>query len=252
VSKEDELNTEQETKPQRKPFFSLADNELLITHDDKPHVHRVVFKSKTGESDIGTVWSVFYKLKSKIQNWKDTNLLNFWKNSSYTFGLNKFGRFVIYVKSDLNVFPKEFLRSLRKDFNLSDFEIRVLIHKLDFVETEIAHKINDPLGKLKDAKVNYNLKNLVSKLIAFTDNSNGSIEFEVKGDPETSGNLEFLLRDKLSAVLYFAELTKIIFKLTEVSNQLNSELEFVRNGVIFLIDHLLNKKLNDKRYKKSW
>ena len=236
--------TEQNTKPQRKSFFELADDELLITHDTEQKVHRVVFRGSTVDGQISTNSSVFWKLKSKMEKWSEHIPLNFWKNSSYTLGLSKNGKILIYVKSNLKVFPIEFLRSLKEDFSLSDREIKFLINSLELIELEIAHKINDPKDNLKDAKVKYDLDSLVQKLIAFTDNSQGDIEIELKGDPTTCGNLEFLLRDKLNAILYFAELTKIIFKLTKIQKEQKEIIETVKNGLIFLIDDLLNKRLN--------
>ena len=236
--------TEQDPKLQRKPFFELADNELMITHASEPRIHRIVFSAKNGVGNIPTKSSLFFKLKAKFQTWIEQNAWNYYKNSSYTFGLNSNGKIQIYVKSDLSVFPKEFLRSLKQDFNLQDIEIKVLLDHLDCVDLEIAHKINDPLDNLKKAKVKYDFDSLIQKLIAFTDNSHGNIEIELRGDPKTSGNLEFLLRDKLNAILYFAELTKILVKLTEIQNQQNEITEFIKNGMVFLIDDLLNKRLN--------
>jgi len=168
--------------------------------------------------------------------------MSYYKNNSCTFGLSKHGKFVIYVKSDLSVFPKEFLRLLNDVFKFNSFEIRSLIERMEFIELEISHKINDPKVKLKNAKVEYDIEGLVNKLIAFTDESFGTLELELKGDPETSGNLEFLLRDKLNAILYFAELTKIMVKFTKIQNELNDSMRFIKNGLTFLIDDLLNKR----------
>ncbi|MBA7492424.1 hypothetical protein ES702_02974 [subsurface metagenome] len=215
----------------------------MIYHDTEPKVHRVVFKSKSIEGKISVHYTIFSKIKSKMEKWNNDNPLNFWKNSNYTLGLSKHGKIVLYVKSDLSVFPKEFLRSLRQDFNFNEIEIHTFIRHLEFVELEISHKITDPLEKLKNAKIHYDIEGLVNKLIAFTDESFGSLELEIKGDPSTSGNLEFLLRDKLNAVLYFAELTKIVAKLTKIQDEIQNTLSFVRNGVVFLIDDLLNNRL---------
>jgi len=230
------------TEQSNKPFFQLADDELLITHGTEPIVHRIVFKSNTLNSKIPIVSSYFFKIKAQMQKWDDNLPMNWWKNFSYTLGLNRNGILRIHVKSDLSVFPKEFLRSLRQDFLLVDFEILGLINRLDFVELEVSHKINDPSGNLKNAKLEYNLKPLIDKLIAFTDNSNGSIELEFKGDPATCTNLEYLLRDKLHAILYFAETTKIIKKLTEIQGQLFDSIQYISNNLTFIIDDLLENK----------
>ena len=240
-------STEQQkknTKQQRKPFFQLADDELLISHSPKPHIHRIVFKSSESSGIIPTSSGIFNKLKSKIQNWSDNTPLNYWKSESMTFGLSSFGRMILYVKSDISVFPKEFLRCFRDDFKLTEHELEFLIKKLDFVELEIAHKINDPRGNIKGAKIKYKFDDLVKKLIVFTDESHGSLELELKGDPAICSNLEFLIRDKLSAILYFAELTKIVHILTEIQEELRDSIQFVSYAITFLIDDLLNKRLN--------
>lgn len=236
-------------KQERKPFFRLADDELMITHDSEPRIHRIVFRSKYEENKIPTKSSIFNKLRSKIQKWNDNNPLNFWKNNCYTIGLSKRGKIIIYVKSDLKVFPKEFLRSLKQDFNFTEHEIKVLIEKLNFVELEISHKINDPSGKITGAKIEYKSDDLIRKLIAFTDKSHGSLELELRGDPVICGNLEFLLRDKLNAILYFAELTKIVHVLTEIQDELRKSIEYVSSAVTFLIDDLLNKRLKITKQK---
>ena len=236
----------EQTEQPKKPFFQLADDELLITHGTEQRIHRVVFKSKSGESEIPIVSSFFYKIKTQMEKWGDDLPLNYWKNNSYTLGLNRNGKMIIHVKSDLSVFAKEFLRSLRQDFLLTEFEIQALIIRLDFVELEISHKINDPNASLKNAKIEYDLKPFVDKLIAFTDESNGSLELEIKGDPATSSNLEYLLRDKLHAILFFAELTKVVKKLTDIQVQLFDSIQFISNALKFIIDDLL-----EKRFKKT-
>ena len=241
--------TEQNTKQKRKPFFQLADDELMITHVSEPHIHRVIFRSKHEENKIPVKSSIFNKLRSKIQNWNNDNPLNFWKNNCYTLGLSKHGKIIIYVKSDLKVFPKEFLRSLKQDFNFTEHEIRVLIERLDFVDLEISHKINDPHGKITGAKIKYKSDDLIKKLIAFTDESHGSLELEFRGDPALCSNLEFLLRDKLNAILYFAELTKIVHVLTGIQEELRESIEYVSNAITFLIDDLLNKRISTTKQK---
>ena len=246
--------TEQDAKQKRKPFFQLADDELMITHVSEPHIHRVIFRSKHEKNKIPVKSSLFNKLRSKIQNWNDNNPLNFWKNNCYTLGLSKHGKIIIYVKSDLKVFPKEFLRSLKQDFNFTELEIRVLIEKLDFVDLEISHKINDPNGKIgiihgKKAKIEYKSDELIKKLIAFTDESHGSLELEFRGDPALCSNLEFLLRDKLNAILYFAELTKIVHVLTGIQEELRESIQYVSNAITFLIDDLLNKRISITKQK---
>jgi len=231
------------TKQSNRAFFSIADDEILITHDTEPKPHRIVFLKNDVSGDLSIKTSVFFKLDRVIESTKSEAPMSYFRNESYTLGLSKHGKIVIYVKSDISVFPKEFLRSLTHDFKLNPHEISFLIRCLDFVELEISHKINDPLGKLKKAKVEYKIDGLINKLIAFTDNSFGSIELELKGDPETSGNLDFLLRDKLNAILFFAELTKIIAKFSKIQNELNKSMKFIENGIKFLIDDLLNEKL---------
>jgi len=233
-----------QTKQDKKPYFQIADDELNLTHDDKSHIHRVIFRTKKGEGRIPIQSSIFFKLKAKMEKWQDNNLLNFWKNNSYTFGLSKNGKLIMNIKSSLDVFPKEFLRSLRQDFNFDNFEINALIDRLDFVYLEIAHKINDPDKNLEKAKVKYTLEGLIERLTAFTDSSGGNLELEIKGDPESSTNLDFLLRDKLHAILFFAELTKIVKKLTEIQNELFNSIQYISRALTFILDDLLNKRLN--------
>lgn len=241
----------EQTKHEKKPYFQLADDQLKISHSGTPRIHRVYFISKKGNGNIPVQSSIFFKLRSKMENWQDNNLLNFWKNSSFTFGLSKNGRFTMHVKSDLEVFPKEFLRCLRQDFNFDDFEIYSLIEKLDFIDLEIAHKINDPEGNLKNAKVRYiDLEGLIRRLIAFVDQSNGSLELELKGDPETSTNLDFLLRDKLHAILFFTELTKIVKKLAEIQSELFDSIQYISRALTFILDDLLNRRLNKTKQKE--
>ena len=221
----------------------------MITHGTEPKPHRVVFRNSESSGLLPVKSSIFEKLDRIIQTTKNQVPLSFFKNASYTLGLSKHGKINIYVKSDLAVFPKEFLRSLRKDFMLNNHEIRFLIERLDFVELEISHKINDPNANLKNAKIEYGIEGLVKKLIAFTDNSFGNIEIELKGDPETSGNLEFLLRDKLNAILYFAELTKIIAKLSKIQNELMESISFIKNGITFQIDSWIYDRLGNTEQK---
>lgn len=166
----------------------------------------------------------------------------YFKNHCYSLGLSKNGRIIIYVKSDLGVFPKEFCRSLREDFSFHDNMIFELINNLEFIELEISHKINDPYEKLKDARVEYKIDDLVHKLKAFTDNSFGKYEIELKGDPKTSGNLDFLLRDKLNAVLFFSDLTKIMAKFIDIQTEIKEAIDFIKKMTHFLINDLLNKK----------
>lgn len=228
-----------DSKPEKRPYLALADDELKITHGSESRIHRLVFHQKNEEFDISNKSSIFHKIKAQIQNWNELMPMNFWKNICYTLGLSRYGRMIIYVKSALSVFPKEFLRSLRQDFKFNDHEIEYLINSLTIAELEIAHKINDPKGHLKGAKVV--LKDLINKLVAFTDESQGSLELELRGDPATSGNLEYLLRDKLNAILYFAELTKIIARLTFIQEDLKESLDFIANGLVFLIDNKIEK-----------
>ncbi|HEC92914.1 MAG TPA: hypothetical protein ENI51_08000 [Candidatus Atribacteria bacterium] len=231
-------NTEQTTE-QKKPYFEKADDLLYITHDSEVRPHRLVFKSKELSGDLPVVSSFYIKLKEKMQNYDKKAHRYYYKNNCMTLSLSETGKIKIWILSDINVFPKEFVRVFRQEFNFNDYEIRALIERLDFVEVELAHKINDPFKNLNGARVHYSIKDLVNKLIAFTDSSSGSLEIELRGDPETSGNLEFLLRDKLNAILYFAELTKIIAKLTKINEELANSLDFIKSGIIFLIDDLI-------------
>jgi len=243
-------------------YFDKVDEQLKISHDSESRIHRIVFHNSEVNGKIPVKSSLFNKLNEVIKI-SENNPLTYFKNESYTIGLSKLGTIMLFVKSNLKVFPKEFLRSLRQDFNLDDNEIQFLIEKLDFVELEIAHKINDPHGNLKDAKINYTIKGIINKLIAFTDNSHGNIELEFKGDPATSSNLEFLLRDKLNAVLFFAEIpkvlilidkelkelnSKILSKNSQISNDFSlSKLEFETLEKAFKVIYLSNYN----RYKKS-
>ena len=243
--------TEQDTKQKRKTYFDIANDELLISHSPEPHIHRIVFTNSDVSGIIPVKSSIFNKLKSKIENWSEKSPLNYWKSESMTFGLSSYGRIILFVKSDLKVFPKEFLRCMKDDFKLNANEIRFLIEKLDFVELEISHKITDPKGKIKGAKLKYDLEPLVKQLIAFTDESHGSLELELKGDPETVTNLEYLLRDKLHAILYFAELTKIIYKLAEMHNELVESINFLRKNITFIIDDILNSRFTEQDTKQA-
>lgn len=254
--------TEQETeltKLANSLNLHLADDELMITHGTEPKPHRVIFRNSEASGIIPVKSSYFNKLNKIVKCTENTSPMSYFKNNCYTLGLSKHGKITVFVKSELDIFPKEFLRSLKNDFSLEHNEIRAIIQRLDFVELEISHKINDPLAKLKNARINYDIDGLIKKLIVFTDESFKGLnlegykqrsysktELEVKGDPVTSSNLEFLLRDKLNAVLYFAELTKIIIKLTKIQDELRSSLNFVRNGITFLIDDLINYRFSEQ------
>lgn len=239
-----------QTKQAEKPYFRRLDDEIMITHEGKSKPHRVVFRDSKIFGVLPTDSSIYTKLKNCILDFKENTPMNFLKNESFTFGLSKLGKIVLYVKSNLSVFPKEFVRFLRQ-ISMTDNEIKDLIFHLDFVELEISHKINDPLGYLKKARVHYDFNSLIERLIAFTDESYGNIELELKGDPETSGNLEYLLRDKLNAVLYFAELTKILVKFIKLLEEVNNSQMFIKNALTFLIDDLLNNRLVNNELNKK-
>lgn len=212
-------------------YFDKSDEYLRISHDSESHIHRVVFHTSEVKGKIPVKSSLFNKLNEVIKI-SENNPLTYFKNESYTIGLSKLGTVILFAKSDLNVFPKEFLRSLRQDFNLDDNEINFLIENLDLVDLEIAHKINDPLRNLKDAKISYEIKGIINKLIAFTDNSHGNIELEFKGDPSTCSNLEFLLRDKLNAILFFAEIPKALISIDKQLEKLNSKNDQISNDIL--------------------
>lgn len=231
-------NSEEQKTP--KTAFDKPESKLFISHGNKRKLHRILFKSKEITGNMSVDHGVFQKLLANFPNLKENAPMTYYKNKSFTFGLSKHGKIVMYVRSDLDVFPKEFLRVMRNIFKLNDDEIRSLILHLDFVECEVAHKINDPFHNLKDAHIEYTLDELVRKLHVYVDNSDGSLEFEIRGDPETSTNLEYLTRDKLGAVLFFHSLTKTIEELTRLTKSMGDGLESIRNGVYFLIDHILS------------
>lgn len=231
--------TKQNTKHDKKPYFQIADDALFITYDDVPRIHRVVFRNSELNGNIPIKSSVFVKLNNLIKITEKNAPWAFYKNGSCTIGLTKHGKIVIHVKTSLKLFPSHFIELLKAVFHFEDHEIRFLIERLKFVEMEIAHKINDPLKNLKNSVVKYDFEGLVKKLKAFTDNSQGTSEIELKGDPETSGNLAFLLSDKLHAVEYFAELTKLMAIVSKRLFELKSQIEYVNETLIKMINDLL-------------
>lgn len=247
MGKRSTKQTEQDAKQERKPFFQHPDDKLKITHDTEPNIHRIVFTSKRIESKIPIQSSIYFKLRTKFQNWNDKVPFNYWKNSSYTLGMSKHGKLILFIKSNINVFQKELVRSLRDDFSFDNHEVDFFLRQLKPEKIEIAHKINDPDNNVEKAKIKYSIEGL-SSLLAFTDKSkDGTIEIEIAGDPATSSNLEFLLRDKLNAVLFFAEVSNIINKLTEIQEELFKSVKYISNALTFILDDLLNKRLNTKQ-----
>jgi len=235
--------TEQPTKQSKSPYFQRADDELMIIHDSIPRPHRLVFKNREGTGTFTIHSSIFNKIISHAQKYDEVSHRHYFKNEHISLSLSTNGKIKIWLLDDISEAPKHFIKTLENDLGFSFHEIHFFINHLDFCELEIAHKIEDPQSNLKKSKIKFDIEGLVNKLIAFTDESFGNVELEIKGDPETSGNLEFLLRDKLNAVLYFAELTKIITKLMKIQEKLNESLLFIKNGLTFLIDDLLNKRL---------
>ena len=222
-------------------YFGLAENALKIKHNSEYRIHRIVFTNKQMRTKIMITSEVFQKLK-KLTNWKDSNSINFFKNEVFSLGLTKYGNIILYCKVKPELFAKEFIRSMNEDFCLTPKEISYLAKYLDPSSVEIAHDITDPLAKLKNSKILMKYKDTVKELwqiLAYTDNSNGTLEIEFKGDPQESSNLEFLLRDKIGAVKYFYQLTKTLEELIKYNARLESKVDIITTANLVLLEALL-------------
>jgi len=220
------------------PFFKTPEDLLEISFGSETRIHRIIFQTKNEISQLNPKGILYLKLKDKIA-WEDKNSVNFFKNNVFSLGLTKTGKIILYVKVKPENFAKEFIRSMRKDFCLDNNQIYRLAIKLKCRSIEVATDINDPLKSLKNAKLRAKLIDLKKEVLAFLDESMGTTEIELKGDPELTSNLNFLLKDKIQATKYFYKLTKTLKLLTLYLIDQSKRIEVLINANFLLLSVLL-------------
>lgn len=216
-----------------------SDDLLFIGHGAKRRVHRIYFNNLPIRTKIPTETALFKKLINRTEPDKK-GTLNWYRSQNITIGLSKYGFCELFAVIDKELLPREFIRTMRYNFCLTDLEIRQFSHFLHLKEVEISHSISDPFMKLKDAKIELLFETLKKKAWSFVDESDGVLELELKGDPELVSNLEFLMRDKLKALTYFNSLTELLRELAEIQGRNNVRLISIENWLESILVELWN------------
>lgn len=213
-----------------------VDDLLFITHGQTREIHRILFTSSSVKGNIFTKGTVFNKIFERVRTNKsfDKNKSwNYFKNEAISLGITKYGKINLFAKCQLELFSSALIKTLKTEFCLNDEEILVFAQYLELKTVEISHSIDDIYGNFEKSKVFIKLKQLNQKLSIFVDKSNDFFELEIKGDPKSSANLEFLIRDKIGALLFFNDLAEILTAHTEILVKISFQLNKIENNQYF-------------------